>query len=751
MIKFRIHGRGGQGGVTLAKILGFMYWIEGKWVQAFGDYSAERTGAPILAFTLVDDVEITNRSKIYYPDHLIILDPTLISDNILSGLQPGGYLIIDSPYPPEHFNRFPGYRVATINAKKTALKYKLGTKTTPITNTTIAGAMAKVFGKDFSIVEKTIKAINFPEQNISAARDAFSEVKIGDIVPGKLKVIDVVMPSEPIPPLITGNIGTEPLLNTGDWKSEEPFYSEDHIPPCNFNCPAGNNIRGFIEEMTKGNYDGALEILRETTPLPGSTARVCPHPCEDFCNRKDIDEKINIHALERLAADKGKVKPLKPRIERKEKVAIIGSGPAGLSAAYQLRRFGYRPTIYESQPEPGGMMRTGIPAYRLPDDVLNAEIQYIIDSGVEIKCNAPIDSKSSFERLLSEYDAVIIAVGLSFGSDLKLKGATTDNVIQGVDFLWKVNFGEKVSPGLHVIVIGGGNTAIDASRTALRLGAPEVTIVYRRSREEMPAIREEIEAALKEGVKLRFLYSPVHVLHREGKSILQVQKMKLGEPGEDGRRKPIPVPDEYDEIEYTTLILATGQYADLSFLAKDIAIENGFIKTDAFGITSHDKVFAVGDVVSNDGTVTHAVGFGRRVADAVHHYISGAPLPDYAQDKSKITTAQQMNLYYFAPSKRNEIPEAPVEKRTKNFEEVNLGIDTIEEALRCLSCGVCNACATDGISKCVLFCPERTIHKITSTKLEINYEGCKGCLICMEVCPRNAIDKRTIKKEAMAQ
>jgi len=751
MIKFRIHGRGGQGGVTLAKILGFMYWSEGKWVQAFGDYSGERTGAPILAFTLVDEEEIINRSKVYYPDHLIILDPTLISDNILSGLQPGGFLIIDTPFPPEHFNAFPGYRIATVDAKKIALKYKLGTKTTPITNTTVAGALVKILGMDFSTVEKTIHALNFPEQNISAAQDAFSEVRIGDIVPGKPKVIDVVMPTEPVPPLITGNIGTAPLLNTGDWKSEEPFYAEDHIPQCNFNCPAGNNIRGFIEEMTKENYDGALEILRQTTPLPGSTARVCPHPCEDFCNRSDMDEKVNIHALERLAADRGTVKPLKPRIERKEKVAIIGSGPGGLSAAYHLRRFGYQPTIYESQPEPGGMMRTGIPAYRLPDDVLNAEIQYIIDSGVTIKCNTPIDSKSSFERLLSEYDAVIIAVGLSFGSDLKLKGESADNVIQGINFLRKVNFGEKINPGSHVIVIGGGNTAIDASRTALRLGAHEVTIVYRRSRKEMPAIREEIEAALAEGVKLKFLYSPVQVFHKEGKSILQVRKMKLGEPGKDGRRKPIPIPDAYEEIEFTTLILATGQYADLSFLGENIEIENGFIKTDVFGITLHEKVFAVGDVVSNEGTVTHAIGFGRMAANAVHHYISGALLPDYAQDSSKVTTAQQMNLYYFAPSKRNEIPEVPVEQRIKNFEEVNLGIDNINEALRCLSCGVCNACVTDGVSKCELFCPERTIHKVTSTKLEINYEGCKGCLICMEVCPRNAIDKRTIKKEAIAQ
>jgi len=745
MIKFRIHGRGGQGGVTLAKILAYMYWSEGKYVQSFGDYSAERMGAPIRAFTLVDDVEIMNRTKIYYPDHLIILDAAHIEDGILSGLRLGGFIIIDSPNPPDFFDNFSGYRVATINAKQLALKYRLGTKTTPITNTSFAGALAKIFTIDLTTVEKTFEALKFPDANKKAAKEAYTKVQIGVIVPGKRKIIEAEISAHKVPPLITGNLGIEADLKTGDWKSEEPFTDNDHLPPCTVNCPAGNDIQGFISELTLGNYDEALKILRQTTPLPGSTSRVCPHFCEEVCSRMEIDESVNVHALERLAADRGKVKPLSPLCEREAKIAIIGSGPAGLSAAYRLRQYGYRPVIFEEFSEPGGMMRIGIPDFRLPKDILKKEIQIITDSGIKISCNSGIKSREDFNMLLNDFDAVIIAVGLSYGREMRLENKDTDNCIQGVDFLRRINFGEKVDSGLQVIVIGGGNTAVDASRTALRLGAKEVTIVYRRSREEMPAIPEEIEAAIKEGVKLRFLYAPIKIVKKEKLEILQVQKMRLGEPGEDGRRRPVPVPDAYEEIEFSTLILATGQTADLSFLDESVEINGGFVKTDLWGITTNSRVFAAGDIVTNDGTVTHAIGDGRKVADAVHYYLDDQPVPDYPKNKSRTTTVQQMDLSCFTQKEKNPIPEQLVTERIRNFKEVNLPLNTPEEALRCLSCGVCNGCQPEGVGRCELFCPERTIHRISARRLEIDYTGCKGCFICMEVCPRNAFDKRAVK------
>jgi len=750
MIKFRIHGRGGQGGVTLAKILAFMYWTEGKWVQAFGSYSAERTGAPILAFTLVDDVEITNRSQVYYPNHLIVVDPTLIGNKMLSGLQPNATVVIDSPHHPEKFNTFSGCRVATIDAKEIALKHKLGTKTTPITNTAIVGACARVFDLNFSSIEHTINALHFSQMNINAARVAYEAVKISDVMPGEAVFVPVDKPSGEIPPLITGNIGTSPTLNVADWKSKEPVKAEDHIPPCNFHCPAGNNIQKFIQEIKTGDFDSALKILRETTPLPGTTSRVCPHPCEEFCNRVAIDERVNIHALERLAADKGTVVPVKPQIELGKKVAIIGSGPAGLSAAYHLRRKGYKPVIFEALPEPGGMLRAGIPEYRLPRDVLDKEIQYIVDTGVEIKCNSGIESVERFQKLQEEFDAVIIAVGLSVGRLIGLDGADTANVMQGIDFLRQVNFGEKVDLGSNVIVIGGGNTAIDASRTAIRLGSEKITIVYRRSREEMPAIKEEIDAALHEGVDLRFLHSPYKIIENEGKLTLRLQKMKLGEPDESGRRRPVPIQDEFVDVEFTTLLLATGQTSALSFLPDSVEVVNGFIKSDDYGRTSHSKVFASGDIVTNDGTVTHAIGEGRKIAEAVNSELSGKQIPDLTKHPEMVVTPEQMNIYFFKKTKRHQIREVDVKERVKTFDEVNLGIDDVKEAFRCMSCGVCNGCYPNEIGRCELFCPERAIKRISATELTINYENCKGCLICMEVCPRNAIERQTVKKEEVA-
>ncbi|MCP4727115.1 MAG: FAD-dependent oxidoreductase [bacterium] len=745
MIKFRIHGRGGQGGVTLAKILSFMYWTEGKWVQAFGDYSAERTGAPLLAFTLIDDIEITNRSKIYYPDHLIIVDNTLLGPNVLSGLKEDGKLLIDTPEDPEVFQDYPGRIVATLDAKKLARKYKLGTKTTPITNTALAGAFAKVFGLKMESVEKTIKALGFPETNTEAAKEAYSEVKIGDVISGEPKMMEVPVPTDKIPPLITGNLGAEPKLNTGDWKSEEPYFSKAHIPPCNFYCPAGNDIQAFITEMAQNNYDKALEVLYRTTPLPGTTGRVCPHPCEDKCNRTAVDERVNIHELERYAADKGHFEPPLPEQNFDEKVAIIGSGPAGISAAYHLRLKGYEVTIFEADAEPGGMLRYGIPKYRSPKDILDKEIKVLTDMGVEIKCNNKITG-DNFQTILNEYDAMIVAIGLSHGNKLDLDGSNNATVFQGVDFLHQVSEDKEVNIGSDVIVIGGGNTAIDASRTALRMGSENVTIVYRRERKEMPAIAEEIEAALEEGVELKFLYSPDRIISENGNSMLVAQRMKLGDPGDDGRRKPVPVEGEYENIKFSSLILATGQHADLGFLNKEIVNDWGFIKANKVGATEISKIFAAGDIASNEGTVTHAIGYGRKTADSVHSFLKNVPIPDHELNPEQVITEQQLSLYYFKPSERNNTNERPVKERISDFEEVNLGIDGVNEALRCLSCGVCNGCITSGgISKCHLFCPERTIEKVNATELKINYEGCKGCLICMEVCPRDGFDKRTAK------
>ncbi|MGK5087828.1 FAD-dependent oxidoreductase [Bdellovibrionota bacterium FG-2] len=745
MIQYRIHGRGGQGGVTLAKMLAFMYWTEGKWVQAFGSYSAERTGAPIQAFTLIDDIEITNRNRIYSPDHLLIVDASFLGENVLSGLRADGTLLIDTSNEPTSFPLFSGRTVATIDARAIARRHKLGTHATPITNSALAGACARVFDLKFQTVEKTLTSLGFSGANLLAAKDAYNEVKSA-LIPGSPKIVPFTEPTDPVPPLVTGNLGSEPQLNIADWKSREP-YTRDRMAPCNFSCPAGNNVRGFLGEIALGQIDKALATLRATSPLPGSTARVCPHFCEEYCNRGSVDARINMHSLERMAADQGKAIALKPLTSRKEKIAIIGSGPAGLSAAYHLRRKGYACTVLEALPEPGGMLRAGIPDFRLPKNILHDEIKLIEEMGVTIKCNTAIKSNAELKKLTAEFDAVIIAIGLSTGRDNAIAGATAPDLIQGVDLLQKIHFGQKVELGAQVVIIGGGNTAIDTSRVALRNGAKGVTIVYRRTRDEMPAMREEIEAAIHEGVKFKFLGAPESVGSRGGEKFLKVQKMKLGEAGPDGRRSPVAIVGEFEELEFSRIILATGQVAELDFLKGEVSTRNGLIVTNPFGETENAKVFAVGDVATNEGTVTHAIGSGRRAAESVDLKLRGEALPLIPPpEKSPFVTADEMRLHYFTPTGRAETLERPVIERIQDFKEVVRGFDADtgqKEALRCLSCGSCNGCLSFDKGKCELFCPERAINRVSVSRVEVNLSNCKGCLICKEVCPRNAIDPRT--------
>ncbi len=726
MIEIRIHGRGGQGGVTLAKLIATMQYLRGMSVQAFGIYAAERSGAPVQAFCRYSSDPITNRNLVYTPDHLIVLDPTLIKLNLTKGLKPEGWILINTPKPPEEFwEEFPGYRLATVDATSIALENKLGTKSLPIVNTALLGAFAKLMGLEFSDVVRALEHSGFVGANIDSARTAFERVRTAG-ARGEAVMEPVELPRSDVKGLVDGNKGEFPKLRTGDWANRQP-KRQTLVPPCNHNCPAGNDIQGFIDALAKGNTDRALEVLLRTTPFPSTCGRVCPAPCMDACNRKELDGSVNIRDLERYAGDYGKVE-LKRAPERPEKIAIIGSGPAGLTAAYHLALLGYRPVIYEAGPKLGGLLRTGIPQYRLPRDVLDREIDRILSLGVEPVTNYRVD-RTKLLKLTKKYDAILVATGLQKFRTLDL-GQSDGAVMEGIEFLDLALEGKIRIDGERVAVIGGGNTAIDAARSALRIGASDVQIVYRRTRAEMPAIREEIEHAQEEGISFKFLSQPIRLEKNSGKGYrLICQKMKLGEPDASGRRRPVPVEGETFAIECDRVILALGQTPELTIFPEGTEVTGDSEPLNTLPI----PVFAVGDVANQEGTVTAAIGSGRRAALYIHRHLTGEELLPAPYSADEVVSPEQIKMYLFEKAPTDWGKTIPAEERKSSFTEVHLGLDTPREALRCFSCGVCNQC-----DNCVIYCPEGIVKRV-GDDYTFDYDYCKGCGVCAAECPRDVI------------
>ena len=581
---------------------------------------------------------------------------------------------------------------------------------------------------------------------------------------------EIVFKTEADMPYLPMTLGTTLVNKTGSWRYIRPLYV-DKTPPCNHNCPAGSDVVGYLALIREGKYKEAWELIKQENPFPGVCGRVCPHPCESECNRGELGGAIAIHTLERFLADwamSNEERGMGNEALNSSlgKVAVIGSGPAGLSCAYHLARLGYPVTVFEALPVAGGMMRVGIPEYRLPRQVLDREIADIEALGVEIKTNVRVGDGLQLSGLLEDYQAIFIGVGLQKSRKLNIPGEDAEGVIHGLEFLKKANSSdEEVQVGPRVVVIGGGNTAIDAARTALRLGvenlASEVTILYRRSRAEMPAIPEEIEEALEEGVKIRYLTAPVELLTENGRVTgLKCVKMELGAPDESGRRRPLPIAGSEFTVEAGTVIPAVAQEADLSFLQLPVEAEQGRIVIDEAGLTTGEGVFAGGDVAIPFGTVAHAVGSGKRAALAIDQYLRGEELSGFppiteavhAVPKDMdpaIVRFEDLNLAYFEELERLEQSQRLVEERVRGFEEVNLGFGEEEaqaEAERCFSCGTCNLCDT-----CLIFCPDVAIIRLAAPPYpvplarldgagyEINYDYCKGCGICAEECPRYAI------------
>lgn len=745
MVEIRIHGRGGQGGVTLAKLIATSRFLQDESVQAFGLYAAERSGAPVQAFCRFSPEPITNRNLIYEPDHVVVLDPTLVGPTILGGLKPGGSILLNAPDGVEAFSdQFTANRVAVVDATAIARAHDLGTRSVPIVNTALAGAVARILEIPLDEMVAALEDMGFVGGNVKAATDAHGAVEIEEPVEVSGTSGNGSTRPDAItrgPSFLEGAGGDLPGIETGQWASEQP-RRQQYVPPCNHVCPAGNDVQDFLHALAEDRTDDGLEILLRSSPFPAVCGRVCPAPCMASCNRIELDGAVNVRQLERYAGDEGDVR-LVPAERREERVAVVGSGPAGLTAAYHLALYGYGVTVYEAGPSVGGLLRTGIPDFRLPPDVLDREVQRILDLGVEVVPDHRVDRRRLLE-LARSHDAVLVATGLQELRALKLGVGDSETVVQGIDFLDRVKTDGVRVDGEDVVVVGGGNTAMDAARSALRLGAASVRVVYRRTRHEMPAIAEEIDEALEEGVVLDFLTQPVAlqaVAQADGDGAahgLLCRKMELGEPDASGRRRPVEVPDSDFEIPCTRVIPALGQSPDVSVFPEGTEIREG---ETLLGVIE-TPIYAVGDLATNEGTVAGAIGSGRRVAMHIHQTFTSEVVVtgEEARVRSDVDVwhdevirgdALRMHLFERAPADGGEAID--METRLTTFEEIHSGLTDPTEARRCLSCGVCNECDI-----CITYCPEGVLKRVGHDLL-FDYAYCKGCGICVAECPRNVV------------
>jgi heterodisulfide reductase subunit A-like polyferredoxin len=522
------------------------------------------------------------------------------------------------------------------------------------------------------------------------------------------------------------------------------LVSKRGTSPCKATCPAETSAQGYIALIAQGQYEEALQVIKQYNPFPATVGRVCTHPCEEECNRGKLDEPVAICALKRFVADRVYAAGSQPKASNEEpgddiapdatpqggkRVAIVGAGPAGLSAAHFLAQMDYQVTIFEALPVPGGMMRVGIPSYRLPRQVLQREIDAILDLGVELKLFSPI---SDISKLFDEgYQAVFLAIGAHDPQLLNIPGEDLDGVYHGVPFLRAVNLGDEIKLGSKVVVVGGGNTAIDSARSALRSGAQEVMIAYRRSRAEMPANSWEIEDAEREGVKLELLTQPVEVLSEDGHvSGVRCIRMRLGEPDESGRRRPIPIEGSEFIIKADALIAAVAQAPEISFLKEDGGLEVSsrgvFVVNPQTLETSRPGVFAGGDAARGPGALIRAIADGRRAALSIDRYFRGVPLltprelqplPVAHPTDEEIEEIIQRGEVNMKP--REIMPTAPVKERVQDFREVELGLTEEQaraEAIRCLRCGICSECW-----RCVDVCGLKCIdHQMADQTLNLD-------------------------------
>jgi len=541
---------------------------------------------------------------------------------------------------------------------------------------------------------------------------------------------------------ITLDPGSSLANKTGSWRTERPAYV-DLMPPCNHACPAGENIQQWLYHAEDGSYEAAWRQIMLDNPLPAIMGRVCYRPCETACNRAQVDAAVGINSVERFLGDEairqGWTVPL-TAAETGKRVLIVGAGPAGLSAAYHLRLLGHQVTLRDSAVWAGGMMRFGIPAYRLSRDVLDAEVGRILAMGVSWEGGRQV---TDIEAAMAEggFDAAFLAVGAQKGKRAYIPAGDSAKILDAVTLLHSMEGAERPSLGRRVAVYGGGNTAMDAARTARRLGATDAVVVYRRTRERMPAHEVEVEEATEEGVRMMWLST----IARADEGKLVIEKMKLDETG-------FPQPTgEFTELDADTVVLALGQDAELSLLdgVPGVTIENGVVQVGADLMTGRPGIFAGGDMVPAERTVTVAIGHGKKAAHSIHAWLTadqggnghaaGSGGRPAAETVTRLAIADRLNTWYYSDAPATVRPKLEAARRISTFDEVTSGLDESTaqfEARRCMSCGNCFEC-----DNCYGVCPDNAVIKLgPGRRYEIDLDYCKGCGICAAECPCGAID-----------
>jgi NADPH-dependent glutamate synthase beta subunit-like oxidoreductase len=557
--------------------------------------------------------------------------------------------------------------------------------------------------------------------------------------------------------------GSSVNYRTGEWRESRPVFVS-RMAPCREACPAGIDIQGFLWEVRHQRFNQAWKIIMEENPFPSVCGRVCGHPCEEVCNRNEFDEPLAIHALERFVGEFGlenRIEMTMPKTNVRESVAIVGSGPAGLSCAYHLRRLGYGVKVFERSTMPGGMLRWGIPDYRLPRIILDQEIEKIRRMGVAIETRVS-PGKDFLREGLREFKAIFLALGSQKDRKMGIPGENLPGVQSGLDFLRRVKEKGSLDLGQKVIVVGGGNTAIDVVRTALRLGSKPF-LLYRRTRSEMPAVTEEVEEALVEGARIEFLASPISISKISGEKGFRVEcvKNQLGDPGADGRRNPIPIRGSNFFIETDSVFTAVGETVEPDDVLESLEWTERGIAVDEWGRTKAPGIFAGGDVTAGPRSVSHAIGSGKKAALAIDAFIRGRDSdkikpfllgkkgsfsmaqtlnpPSSNHRNDQVIRFEELNDAYFEHRSRKRNSQAATSERNKSFDEVNLGFTekmSIEEAERCFRCGECSSC-----ENCYSFCPDSAVSWNDQQEIfEIDYEFCKGCGICANECSSHFID-----------